>query len=176
MHIVGPGGSISAISHSRDDTERLGAGSQAWLTTVAGTDTAAPTTQRELPCPTPCSPTSRNTKYPWMTRIPTRCFRSASARHLPRPQLCRQPRVDAGSTGQRADDIRNRLHLCGSELVDNRRHRTFDDRRRRRPASAGSLMLDVESGGNPAGDGSSWINGLYWDLADYAGSSVRISG
>jgi hypothetical protein len=36
MHIVGPGGSISAISHSRDDTERIGAGYQAWLTTIAG--------------------------------------------------------------------------------------------------------------------------------------------
>ena len=27
-----------------------------------------------------------------------------------------------------------------------------------------ALMLDVESGGNPAGDGSSWINDLYWTL------------
>ncbi|KBX41448.1 hypothetical protein I105_03727 [Mycobacterium tuberculosis OFXR-2] len=31
-----------------------------------------------------------------------------------------------------------------------------------------ALMLDVESGGNPPGDGSSWINRLYWNLADYA--------
>lgn len=29
-----------------------------------------------------------------------------------------------------------------------------------------SLMLDVESGGNPPGDGSDWINRLYWNLAD----------
>lgn len=39
-----------------------------------------------------------------------------------------------------------------------------------------ALMLDVESGGNPPGDGSSWINRLYWNLADYAGSPVRIIG
>jgi hypothetical protein len=39
-----------------------------------------------------------------------------------------------------------------------------------------ALMLDVESGGNPPGDGSSWINGLYWNLADYAGSPARIIG
>lgn len=32
-----------------------------------------------------------------------------------------------------------------------------------------ALMLDVESGGNPPGDGSAWINQLYWNLADYAG-------
>ena len=38
------------------------------------------------------------------------------------------------------------------------------------------LMLDVESGGNPAGDGSIWINDLYWNLADYAGSPARIIG
>lgn len=38
-----------------------------------------------------------------------------------------------------------------------------------------ALMLDVESGGNPPGDGSSWINRLYWNLADYAGSPVRTS-
>jgi hypothetical protein len=39
-----------------------------------------------------------------------------------------------------------------------------------------ALMLDVESGGNPPGDGSSWINDLYWNLADYAGSPTRIIG
>ena len=39
-----------------------------------------------------------------------------------------------------------------------------------------ALMLDVESGGNPPGDGSSWINDLYWNLADYAGSPQRIIG
>ncbi len=39
-----------------------------------------------------------------------------------------------------------------------------------------ALMLDVESGGNPAGDGSSWINALYWNLADYAGSTARTIG
>lgn len=39
-----------------------------------------------------------------------------------------------------------------------------------------ALMLDVESGGNPPGDGSSWINALYWNLADYAGSAARIIG
>jgi hypothetical protein len=37
-------------------------------------------------------------------------------------------------------------------------------------------MLDVEAGGNPPGDGSSWINSLYWNLADYAGSPTRIIG
>lgn len=39
-----------------------------------------------------------------------------------------------------------------------------------------ALMLDVESGGNPPGDGSAWINQLYWNLADYAGSPRRIIG
>jgi hypothetical protein len=39
-----------------------------------------------------------------------------------------------------------------------------------------ALMLDVEQGGNPTGDGSSWINKLYWNLADYAGSPARIIG
>jgi hypothetical protein len=39
-----------------------------------------------------------------------------------------------------------------------------------------ALMLDVESGGNPAGDESSWINDLYWNLGDYAGSPARIIG
>jgi len=39
-----------------------------------------------------------------------------------------------------------------------------------------ALMLDVESGGNPPGDGSSCINSLYWSLADYAGSPARIIG
>lgn len=39
-----------------------------------------------------------------------------------------------------------------------------------------ALMLDVESGGNPPGDGSTWINQVYWNLADYAGSAARIIG
>jgi hypothetical protein len=39
-----------------------------------------------------------------------------------------------------------------------------------------ALMLDVEAGGNTPGDGSSWINGLYWNPADYAGSPARIIG
>nr|WP_280835655.1 hypothetical protein [Mycolicibacterium frederiksbergense] len=39
-----------------------------------------------------------------------------------------------------------------------------------------ALMLDVEQGGNPPGDGSNWINQLYWDLAGYAGSRARIIG
>ncbi|MEZ0365519.1 hypothetical protein ACAG26_17695 [Mycobacterium sp. pUA109] len=39
-----------------------------------------------------------------------------------------------------------------------------------------ALMLDVESGGNPAGDGSAWINDLYWNLAGYAGAPARIIG
>ncbi|AKN15833.1 hypothetical protein MHAE_17735 [Mycobacterium haemophilum DSM 44634] len=39
-----------------------------------------------------------------------------------------------------------------------------------------ALMLDVESGGNPPGDASSWINQLYWNLAEYAGSPARIIG
>lgn len=39
-----------------------------------------------------------------------------------------------------------------------------------------ALMLDVESGGNPRGDGSGWINQLYWNLADYAGNPARIIG
>lgn len=39
-----------------------------------------------------------------------------------------------------------------------------------------ALMLDVESGGNPPGDGSGWINHVYWNLADYAGSAARIIG
>ena len=39
-----------------------------------------------------------------------------------------------------------------------------------------ALMLDVEQGGNPSGDGSDWINRLYWNLAGYAGSQARIIG
>jgi hypothetical protein len=39
-----------------------------------------------------------------------------------------------------------------------------------------ALMLDVEAGGNPPGDGSSWINSLYFNLADYAGDPARIIG
>lgn len=39
-----------------------------------------------------------------------------------------------------------------------------------------ALMLDVESGGNPAGDGSAWINALHDNLAQYAGSAARIIG
>ncbi|GAA2068550.1 LGFP repeat-containing protein [Williamsia deligens] len=35
------------------------------------------------------------------------------------------------------------------------------------------LMLDVESGGNPPGDGSDWINRTYWDLVDYCGGNPR---
>jgi len=33
------------------------------------------------------------------------------------------------------------------------------------------LMLDVESGGNPGGDGSSWINSTYWALTDWLGTT-----
>ncbi|MED5815244.1 hypothetical protein VST63_23030 [Mycolicibacterium sp. 050232] len=39
-----------------------------------------------------------------------------------------------------------------------------------------ALMLDVEQGGNPRGDGSDWINRLYWNLADYTGNRARIIG
>jgi hypothetical protein len=39
-----------------------------------------------------------------------------------------------------------------------------------------ALMLDVESGGNPPGDGSGWINSLYWNLANHALSPTRIIG
>ena len=39
-----------------------------------------------------------------------------------------------------------------------------------------ALMLDVEQGGNPRGDGSDWINLLYRNLADYAGDRARIIG
>ncbi|GAA1901159.1 hypothetical protein [Williamsia serinedens] len=35
------------------------------------------------------------------------------------------------------------------------------------------LMLDVESGGNPAGDASDWINRTYWDLVAYCGGNAR---
>jgi hypothetical protein len=38
------------------------------------------------------------------------------------------------------------------------------------------LMVDVESGGNPAGDGSAWINALYNNLAQYAGNPARVIG
>ncbi len=34
-------------------------------------------------------------------------------------------------------------------------------------------MLDVESGGNPTGDGSDWINRTYWDLVRYCGGNAR---
>ncbi|WP_244438384.1 glycoside hydrolase family 25 domain-containing protein [Mycolicibacterium septicum] len=39
-----------------------------------------------------------------------------------------------------------------------------------------TLMLDVEQGGNPRGDGSDWINRLYWNLAEYTGTRARIIG
>lgn len=39
-----------------------------------------------------------------------------------------------------------------------------------------ALMLDVEQGGNPRGDGSDWINRLYWNLADFTGNRARIIG
>nr|WP_318276353.1 NlpC/P60 family protein [Mycobacterium eburneum] len=39
-----------------------------------------------------------------------------------------------------------------------------------------ALMLDVERGGNPAGDQSAAINALYDALAQYAGSAARIIG
>jgi hypothetical protein len=37
-------------------------------------------------------------------------------------------------------------------------------------------MLDVESGGNPPGDGSDWINRTYWRLADWLGNPKRVIG
>lgn len=37
-----------------------------------------------------------------------------------------------------------------------------------------ALMLDVESGGNPGGDGSDWINRTYWNLADWCGDPKRV--
>ncbi|MGV9800957.1 hypothetical protein ACWDTP_23205 [Mycobacterium sp. NPDC003449] len=39
-----------------------------------------------------------------------------------------------------------------------------------------ALMLDVEQGGNPRGDGSDWINRLYGNLAEYTGAGARIIG
>lgn len=39
-----------------------------------------------------------------------------------------------------------------------------------------AIMLDVESGGNPGGNGSDWINRTYWKLADWAGDPRRIIG
>jgi hypothetical protein len=39
-----------------------------------------------------------------------------------------------------------------------------------------SLMLDVESGGNPGGNQSDAINRLYWNLADWCGNPARIIG
>ncbi|WP_286174660.1 hypothetical protein [Mycobacterium sp. DL99] len=39
-----------------------------------------------------------------------------------------------------------------------------------------ALMLDVEQGGNPRGDGSDWINRMYWNLAGYTGNRARIIG
>lgn len=39
-----------------------------------------------------------------------------------------------------------------------------------------SLMLDVESGGNPGGDQSDPINRLYWNLAEWCGNRSRIIG
>lgn len=37
-------------------------------------------------------------------------------------------------------------------------------------------MLDVESGGNPGGDGSDWINRTYWLVADWLGDPKRVIG
>lgn len=37
-----------------------------------------------------------------------------------------------------------------------------------------ALMLDVESGGNPRGEGSDWINRTYWRLADFTGDRKRV--
>jgi hypothetical protein len=39
-----------------------------------------------------------------------------------------------------------------------------------------ALMIDAESGGNPRGDGSAWLNALHAGLAEYAGSSARVIG
>lgn len=39
-----------------------------------------------------------------------------------------------------------------------------------------TLMLDVESGGNPAGDGSAWVDALYDDLVKFTGDSRRVIG
>lgn len=39
-----------------------------------------------------------------------------------------------------------------------------------------ALMLDVESGGNPGGDGSDWINRTYWALSDWCGNRQRVFG
>jgi hypothetical protein len=38
------------------------------------------------------------------------------------------------------------------------------------------LMLDVESGGNPAGDGSAWIDALYDNLVQFTGDPRRVIG
>lgn len=39
-----------------------------------------------------------------------------------------------------------------------------------------TIMLDVESGGNPPGDASDWINRTYWKLADWIGNPKRVFG
>lgn len=38
------------------------------------------------------------------------------------------------------------------------------------------IMLDVESGGNPAGDGSAWINAVYNDMVAFTGDARRVIG
>jgi hypothetical protein len=38
------------------------------------------------------------------------------------------------------------------------------------------IMLDVESGGNPNGDGSSWINATYNDMVNFTGDPRRVIG
>lgn len=84
--------------------------------------------------------------------------------------------MDARRLGQRPVDVRNRVHLRPAELVGQRRHRVFDDRRGRRFTPTGGADARRGIRGNPPGDGSSWINQLYWRLADYAGSAARIIG
>ena len=101
MHVVNPGGSINPISHSSDDTERVWSGSRAWLTTISGNRHCNTSLPQRAALTDTLFAESRNTKYPWMTHIRTRCLRSVSAtgRTDAQRRIRWQPRRATGRAG-----------------------------------------------------------------------------
>jgi hypothetical protein len=177
MHVVNRGASLSPISHSRDDTERVGSGSQAWLTAISGNK-------------------HRDTSRPKRAALTDTLFADVSEYQVPvddsYPFQVLSIRVSDGTYQDHnfaanyawmrdaLDSGRMTLGIVYTYVRPNWSD-TADTVRSMIDAGGGlhpqvALMLDVESGGNPAGDGSSWINDLYWNLADYAGSPARIIG
>jgi hypothetical protein len=177
MHVVNRGASLNPISHSRDDTERVGSGSQAWLTAISGNK-------------------HRDTSRPKRAALTDTLFADVSEYQVPvddsYPFQVLSIRVSDGTYQDHnfaanyawmrdaLDSGRMTLGIVYTYVRPNWSD-TADTVRSMIDAGGGlhpqvALMLDVESGGNPAGDGSSWINDLYWNLADYAGSPARIIG